>query len=258
MAKKRSSPTGGGRRSGLRAGKGSGAPRSKHQPRKLTIEPLESRTLLSADVGLRYEFDLNGIAVSSLTAGNTYVLNAYIRDNRGAAATGVLQAYFNVNYSSSLVSIPAGQGVTAGAQYDWATGGNVSTAGEVLGAGGESTYRVPPSPTSEEQLLFSVPIVANNAGTLTLSTVVDTSSGNTVITMFPFSTPPTVSAMSNVEVDGLNSTTLSSNGSTVTGTIPVLPAHTGTATNFVVSAPPGPRPAARSMSRSLPKTLTAT
>ena len=134
--------------------------RTSHKPRRLSIESLESRTMLSGDdVGLRYEFDLNGTPVTSLTVGGTYTLNAYIRDNRGAAATGVLQAYFDLDYSSSLISIPSGQTVTAGSQYDWATGGNVSTQGEILGAGGESTYRVPPSPTDEEQLLFSVPIV---------------------------------------------------------------------------------------------------
>ena len=159
-----------------------------------------------------------------------------------------MQAYFDLDYSSSLVTIPSGQGVTAGSQYDWATGGNVSTEGEVLGAGGESTYRVPPSPTGEEQLLFSVPIVATNAGTLTLSTLVDASSGNVVITMFPNSAPPTVSNMSDVEVDGLNATTLSPDGNTLTGTIPVLPAHTGRATHFVVSATASDRPAARSLS----------
>ena len=238
---------------------GPGARRTNHKPRKSAIESLESRTLVSGEnVGLRYEFDLNGVAVNSLTAGSSYVLNAYIRDNRGADATGVLQAYFNINYSASLVSIPSGQVVTAGPEYDWATGGNISTPEEILGAGGESTYRTPPSPTYEEQLLFSVPLVANNAGTLTLSTVVDTSSGNTVITMFPFSTPPTISAMSDVEVDGLNTMTLSPDGNTLTGTIPVLPAHTGVATHFVVSAPVARRPERRSTSPSLPRTPTAT
>jgi hypothetical protein len=241
MAKQRSTPSGQNGRPGARAGQGRRrtSPRTTHKPRKLAIEPLESRTLLSADVGLRYAFDLNGTPVTSLSVGNTYVLNAYIRDNRGAQATGVLQAYFDVNYSSNLVSILSGQGVTAGPQYDWAPGGNVPTAGEILGAGGESTFRVPPSPTDEEQLLFSVPIVANSAGTLTLSTLVDTSSGNTIITMFPYSTPPTISAMSDVEVDGLNGTTLSSDGSTVTGTISITAANAGVATHFVLSAPAG-------------------
>ncbi len=212
-----------------------GRSRTNHKPRKLSLESLEGRKLLSADVGLRYEFDLNGVAVTSLVVGNTYTLNAYIRDNRGTAATGVLQAYFDIDYTSSVVTIPSGQGVTAGPQFDWANGGNVSATGEILGAGGESTYRVPPSPTDEEQLLFSVPVTVESAGTLTISTIVDNSSGNDVITFFPDSQPPTVPSMSDVEVDGLTNTTL--NGSTVTGTFPVLAAGAGVATHYVLSAP---------------------
>jgi len=79
---------------------GEGQRRSKkpalQKARTLAFERLESRTLLSADVGLTYQFDLNGAPVSSLSVGNTYVLDAYIRDNRSSFdATGILQAYFD-------------------------------------------------------------------------------------------------------------------------------------------------------------------
>ena len=193
--------------------------------------------LLSARLGLHYQFDLNGAAVNSLTVGKRLtVLEAYIRDNRGSSdATGVLQAYFNVNYSTNVVSIPAGQGVTPGADYDWAATGNNSTPGTIGAAGGESTYRIAPSPANTELLLYSVPFYASNAGTLTLTTAVDAASGNTVIQFFPHSNPPTVTNMADVEVDGLASPTLSANGSTVTGTFQVLPATVGAATHFVVS-----------------------
>ena len=125
---------------------------------------LESRTLLSADVGLRYAFALNGTQVNTLQVGNTYILNAYIRDNRGSSdATGILQAYFNINYSTNVVSIPAGQGVTPGAEYDWDDTGNVSTPGTINGAaGGVSTFRIAPSPANTELLLFSVPFYASS------------------------------------------------------------------------------------------------
>ena len=188
-----------------------------------------------ADVGLRYEFDLNGTPVSALQAGQSYVLKAFIRDNRPTTATGVLQAYFNVNYSS-LVNIPSGQGVTAGAAYNWAPGGNVSTSGQIIGTGGELTFRTAYSPPTLEQLLYSVPFNATNAGTLTLTTAVDTlNSGNNVIYFCGFSNPNSVTNMSDVEVDGLTSPTLSPDGSTVTGTIQVQPAGAGIASRFAVS-----------------------
>ena len=54
----------------------------RFQVSRLAFELLESRTLLSADVGLRYAFVLDGAQVSALEVGKTYVLDAYIRDNR--------------------------------------------------------------------------------------------------------------------------------------------------------------------------------
>ncbi len=202
---------------------------------RLVFESLETRRML-ADVGLRYEFDLNGTPVSALQAGQSYVMKAFIRDNRPTTATGVLQAYFNVNYSS-VVNIPSGQGVTAGAAYNWAPGGNTLTSGQIIGTGGELTYRTAYSPPTLEQLLYSVPFNTLSAGTLTLTTAVDTlNSGNNVIYFCGYSSPPNVTSMSDVEVDGLTSPTLSSDGSTVTGTIQVQPAGAGIASRFAVSA----------------------
>jgi hypothetical protein len=185
MAKRRFSRNGGDDRSSNSGpGKRRRNRQATHRPRNLVFESLENRRML-ADAGLRYEFDLNGTPVSALQAGQTYVMKAFIRDNRpnGSGPTnaqGVLQAYFNVNYSS-VVNIPSGQGVTAGAAYNWAPGGNTSTSGQIIGTGGELTYRTAYSPPTLEQLLYSVPFNAASAGTLTLTPAVDTlNSGNNV------------------------------------------------------------------------------
>ena len=188
-------------------------------------------------MGLSYQFTLNGTPVSSLTVGSSYVLNAYIRDNRTASATGILQAYFNVNYSSNLVSVPSGQGITAGPQYDWEPSGDASTAGIINDAGGVNDVPCRPPPANSTLLLYSVPIVATNPGTLTLATGVVATSGNTVIQFFPHSDPSTISNMGDVEVDGLTNPTLSADSSAVTGTIQVV-AAAGTSTTTTVTASP--------------------
>ena len=229
------------------------------KPRKLTIESLESRTLLSADVGLRYEFDLNGIAVTSLIVRQyLYPERLYPRQPRRGgdgrlAGLFQRQLFLQPGFHSGRPRRDRRPAIRLG------HGRKRLHAGRDPRSGRREHVSRASFAHREEQLLFSVPIVANNAGTLTLSTVVDTSSGNTVITMFPILQPPTVSAMSDVEVDGLNSTTLSSNGSTVTGTIPVLarPHRHGHA--FCGQRHRrGHGRQRRSMSRSPPKTLTAT
>ena len=83
-----------------------------------------------------------------------------------------MQAFFNVNFSSNVASIPAGDEVTPGPEYDWdATTQIVSTPGTIKGVGvdggvgGVSTYRIAPSPANAEQLLYSVPFYASSPGT---------------------------------------------------------------------------------------------
>ena len=81
--------------------------------RRLLLEPLETRRLLAPLAELWYEFDpLSGSRTTPpaqtagpVVAGQKYMLNAYIQDNRGTAATGLEAAYINLSYDASLISL---------------------------------------------------------------------------------------------------------------------------------------------------------
>ena len=189
--------------------------------RRLALELLESRLLLTAVVGLRFEFDasstpFSGPAVTSLVAGNNYTLNAYIRDNRSTSqAIGVQQAYFNISYTSSLLSIPAGSTVNHGAFAATATA-DISTAGVINEVGGQAYPFQAPSPANQEVDFFSVPIhIAPTAGRLSISTSLDPNPDDVV----EFFNGATVLSLAEIEIDGLALPTLS--GTTITGTVPV-------------------------------------
>jgi hypothetical protein len=212
--------------------------------RRLAIEPLESRVLLAATtvVGLRYEFDASstpftGPAVTSLVAGGSYTLNAYIRDSRDAAdATGVQQAFFDVDYTGSVASIPSGSVVSHGAYADGASG-DLSTAGVINEVGG-STNTYPPTPATGEFPFFSVPIKinSNSAGALlSIVTSLDSNPGDIVELV---DAPGSGEPLSAIEVDGLTPSpaALSADGNTITGTIQVS-AGTTTATTVTTSNP---------------------
>ena len=130
---------------------------------------MESRNLLAGDLSVRFEFtDPGGAPVSLLHVGTDFVLRAFVRDIR-SNPQGVFQAYLDVNYPSSLVSV--GGSITHGSAFGLAgsTSGSTSTSGLIDEVGGIDTDQVAPSPRNAELLLFSVPMHANNSGTINIT-----------------------------------------------------------------------------------------
>lgn len=137
--------------------------------RRLLFESLEHRALLAGDLQARFEFtDLAGTPVQALQAGSDFLLRMHVRDIR-SSPQGVFQAYFDVNYAASLVSVTGP--ITHGSSFNLSgsPSGNTSTSGLIDEVGGIDTDQIPPSPPGSELLLFSVPFRANNAGTLNVT-----------------------------------------------------------------------------------------
>jgi hypothetical protein len=149
--------------------------------RNLSFEPLESRLLLTATMGVQYEFtDAAGThPLTSLCKGHEYLLNAYVQDLQSNSAVGISQAYLAVDDAADLVSIPAGGSITHGTDYSAATlKGDLGTSVLVEDAGGGKTDDTAPAVGSADAraqyLLFSVPIRADAAGSLSLTTSLPT------------------------------------------------------------------------------------
>ena len=137
--------------------------------RKLVFEPLEARQLLAADLLARFEFaDSGGTPVTSLQAGQDFLLRLYIQDVR-SVPQGTFQAFFDVNYNASLVS--AVGPITHGSAYNAAgtISGDLSVSGLIDEVGGQDTDQLRPSPRNAELLLFSIPCHASNPGTLNVT-----------------------------------------------------------------------------------------
>lgn len=104
--------------------------------------------------------DVYGAPIDTIEAGTAFTANVYVRDVR-EAAQGVSAAYFDLLYNSALAGIEAdiiyGTGFT-GAQ----SGDTFSVAGLVDEVGATFVG----SPDANEQLLFQVPMIANQAGIL--------------------------------------------------------------------------------------------
>ena len=137
--------------------------------RRLQFEPLESRQLLAGDLAARFEFaDLGGNVLPSLQVGQEFQLRLYVQDIR-SDPQGVFQAYFDVNYPSSLVS--ANGTISHGPEYSAAgtTSGDLDTPGLIDDVGGQDTNQFRPTPLNAELLLFSAPLRADQVGTVTLT-----------------------------------------------------------------------------------------
>lgn len=134
--------------------------------RQLWFESLENRRLLAIDVAARFEFvDLTGRPLTSLQAGGDYALRMYISDVR-SAASGIKQAYFDVSYPTSLITVNGS--IDHGSAFSSAPFGDLTTLGLIDEVGGRDPDIPPPIP-STEQLLFSVPFHANGSGTLAIT-----------------------------------------------------------------------------------------
>jgi hypothetical protein len=193
--------------------------------RRPVFERLEPRTLLSGNavVEVFYEFDPVSAAATTppsqttgpLTAGQDYTLRAYIQDIR-AEPEGVQQAYLNVTYNTSVVTLVAGT-YQPSPEFSSAQYVQTQTAGIISQAGGVNSTDVSPQP--EAELLFQVEVqISQNVSSsaITLGTSL-TGNPDTAIELLP-PQGGSVSNISEIEINDL-STTL--NGSTWQSTIPV-------------------------------------
>lgn len=100
-----------------------------------------------------------GTPISSIGPGGTFVLNVYVQDVSEIPRDGVFAAYIDVLYDSDLVSVNGP--IEYGEAYPNQQSGDVSVPGLIDEAGAFDGLS-PLGP--DEQLLFRVPMVANNAG----------------------------------------------------------------------------------------------
>jgi hypothetical protein len=73
--------------------------------RRLRLEPLETRVLLSGVVGVRLEAtDLSGNPITSVAVGSDFLVRGFVEDLR-SDPSGVYAAYFDVSYDASRVMV---------------------------------------------------------------------------------------------------------------------------------------------------------
>ncbi len=117
--------------------------------------------------------DASGNVITSIGAGGVFYLEDVVVDDRGVAATGVEASYSTVSYNSSLAAISPSGPITYGATFTGGQSGDLTTPGTIANIG--ASQSAAPSPTTQQQVLWSVPVVAgtttgpltfgNNAGT---------------------------------------------------------------------------------------------
>ncbi len=170
--------------------------------RLLSCENLEARNLLAcgALVCVDVQFvdsSAPSVALTSLQPAQNYEAQVYIQDDRGASASGVFQAYFDVTYDATLISLPdneVGHGGATG-QYRIRTLGDASVAGLIDAAGGTSAGV--PNPKGDSYLLFSFPFQTDAVGTLTLNLAPDNLSTNKVEFFTPSGTVTDIAYVGN-------------------------------------------------------------
>lgn len=138
--------------------------------RQLVFESLEDRRPLAGDLGVTLQFtDLGGTPLTELQVGDQFLVKAYVRDAR-SNPTGVFQAYLDVNFDASLVTLPADTSLQHG-EYGAFVSGTVLASGLIDEVGGLDYDQVAPSPKGRDCLLFATnqPWTAANPGTLTFT-----------------------------------------------------------------------------------------
>ena len=136
----------------------------RHRNRRLALEQVENRRLLSADgigeepceiITVRLETtDLDGAPVTQIDAGDDFLLNAYVQDTRARAA-GVFAMYMDVTYDAELANVTGPPQFMA--PYNLGTSqfpADVSTDG-LIDEVGAFTVDVPLEPGAEVRL-FSI------------------------------------------------------------------------------------------------------
>jgi len=97
--------------------------------------------------------DLAGNPLTSLSAGQDFLLQGFVQDTRNLADGGVFSAYFDVTFDSSLASVVPGT-LTHVAPYTFLTSGDTNTAGLINEVGGATTSLDPLGPI--ERQIFQV------------------------------------------------------------------------------------------------------
>lgn len=145
----------------------------------LRFETLDKRELLAGIINVRLDaVNLSGDSVSTITAGDSFALRGYVRDQR-ADASGVFASYLDVTYDSSKVAVNGG--VTFGASFPSGRSANTSTAGLIDEVGGFANLGTPPG--GGELLLFEIPMIATSGGSVTFaSNVADDSPAHQTLT----------------------------------------------------------------------------
>jgi hypothetical protein len=130
--------------------------------------------------------DLNGNPISTIMAGQNFQLAVFVHDLRNPPAThgGVFAGFTNVAYDP-LATIPAGEttvnhdplmihGVSKPGFFTLVPSGDLSTPGQILGAGASGTSLV--APGASEQPLWTLTMHAASAGVEHFTSSFDTSS----------------------------------------------------------------------------------
>ena len=124
--------------------------------------------------------DMNGapLANQTVTAGTDFKLAAFVQDirNPADALPGVYSAVLNVSYDTSRVSVTASSHASNqpdpafvfGPQFTLLPSGDLSTAGQITGAGGTSPTTSAPN-TTDPQLIWTLVVHANASGTATFT-----------------------------------------------------------------------------------------
>ena len=173
---------------------------TRPESRRLAIEPLEGRALLS--ISVHYQFAnvdvVAGVAQpgtpispsGSLVAGQDFFLQAFIKDDR-PNPTGVYQAFLDVGYNSSLVStsvsVPAAAPIVHGPDYNDSaleSGHFATSPARIEDVGSRKSPLSAPIPADAEFLLFSVELHASAVGSLALTTDPSASAGHGILLWF--------------------------------------------------------------------------
>ncbi len=116
---------------------------------------------------------------ATLNVDDTFKLEGFVQDARSLdpldMLRGVSEAYVNVLYDSNLVGLVSGGALTIGPDFPNVHRGDTGTLGQIIGVGGTTALITDPSqiPTDAQnqqlQLLFSIPLMANDNGLATFS-----------------------------------------------------------------------------------------
>jgi hypothetical protein len=133
-------------------------------------------------VNIRLEVtDLSNNPIGSIDVGENFRLRALVQDVRDPPSPfgGVFAAWLNATYDDSLTTPNVPPGIVYGSFFPLVQTGDLSTPGEINGAGASSASFSPPG--NAEQLLFYLDFQADSAGLATFTPFFDGTTGHEVL-----------------------------------------------------------------------------